>query len=530
MKPKEINYEAEAREKLRNGVNKLVNAVKVTMGAKGRLVFIHQPYGQPIVTKDGVTVAREIFLEDPVENMGAQVVKGAAAKTAELAGDGTTTASVLAQAFINEGLKSVSAGANPTDLKRGIDKAVKAVVKELDKMAVKVTSTDQIKQIASISANNDEFIGNLIGDAMDKVTYDGAITVEESPDSSTYIDIVEGMKVKAGYQSEAYVTNPVKDIVELEKPNILITNNKIESIHDIVHILNMTTDKPILVITSDISGEALRTLIINKVKGGFKVASVKAPFLGQKRKDILEDIAVITGGVVISEDNGLTFENFVPEMFGKANKVIIKREDTIIIGGEGIEETVKARIENLKAKLDKSNSQMEKDDLRERLSFIAGGVAVLYVGASSEVELGEKRDRIDDAISATRAAVEEGIVAGGGLALLSAKKSLDRLKGDNQDQNIGISIVRNSLIAPVKQILHNAGLGDSDILYQLSSEANTGVGYDVKNDKFVHMIESGIIDPKKVTRVALENAASVASMVLMTECTITNLENNESKN
>jgi chaperonin GroEL len=528
---KEINFGAEARAKLKNGVDILANAVKVTLGGKGRNVVIQRAYGQPTVTKDGVSIAREIELDDPVENQGAQMAKGAATKTVELAGDGTTTATVLLQAIVREGIKSVSAGSNPMDLKRGMDKAVQAVVEELSKVSEKVSSNKQLVQVATISANNDEELGKLIGKAFSKVSIDGGITVEESKSSDTYIEVVEGMKIKSGFQSKGFITNDDKEIVELDKPLIFLTNQKIENVGEIVHIMSNASEsnRPILVLTSDISGDALKTLIINKVRGGFKVASVKAPFLGQKKKDVLEDIATVTGGVSISEDKGLSFENFIPEMFGSAEKVIITKENTTIVGGGGDKEEILNRISQLKSRIKEAKTVLEKDDLTERLALISGGVAVLYVGANSEVELGEKMDRIDDALSATKAAAEEGIVSGGGIALLNAQKVLNNLKGDNEDQNIGISIIKRAIAEPFKQILVNAGLENSGALFEVTLKEE-GFGYDVKNDKIVNMIKSGIIDPKKVTRVALENANSVAGMILTTECTITNLKTKKDGN
>ena len=522
---KEIKFSEDARTGLKNGVDKLANAVKVTLGGKGRNVIIQRAYGQPTATKDGVTIAREIELEDPIENQGAQLAKGVASKTVELAGDGTTTATVLLQAMVREGIKSVTAGSNPMDLKRGMDKAVEEVVKELERVSEKISSNKQLVQVATISANNDDELGKIIGEAFAKVSVEGGITVEESKDASTYIEIVEGMKIGSGYQSKGFITNEEKETAELIKPLIFLTNQKIENVNEVVPILSIASEskRPIMVITSDISGDALKTLIINKVRGGFEVASIKAPFLGQKRKDVLEDIATLTGGVVISEDKGLSFDNFVPEMFGTADKVIISKDNTIIVNGAGDKEEILNRISQLKAKIKAGKTVLEREDLAERLSLISGGVAILYVGANSEVELGEKKDRIDDALSATKAAAEEGVVSGGGIALLNAQKVLLELKGANEDQNIGISIIRKAIGEPIKQILYNAGLETSGIYHEINSQKD-GFGYDVKEDKIVNMIKAGIIDPKKVTRVALENANSVAGMILTVECVITNLK------
>lgn len=517
---KQLDFYGESRTKLKNGIDKLADAVKVTLGAKGRIVGIERRGQAPHMTKDGVSVAKQIFLKDPVENLGAQMVKGVAAKTADDAGDGTTTATVLAQAMVTEGIKNVTAGANPIDLKRGIEKAVSEVVKYLEDSAIEVSSNEQIRQIATISANNDPIIGEIIANAMDKVTPEGTITVEESKSFDTYVDVVEGLKLHRGYTSAGFVTNPETMTAELDNPLIFMTPNKIENITSILNVLqSVPENRSILIIGGEISGEATATLAINKVKGGFKVASIKAPFLSDKMKYTLEDLAVITGATVVSEEKGLTFQDFTPEMFGTCSKVVIDKESTIIIGGGGDPDQVSERIANLKNMISECDNKVDEEELKERLARVSGGVAVIYVGGNSEIEVKEKIDRVDDALGATKAAVEEGIVSGGGVALLNAESVLEGLVFENYDQRTGAEIVKKSLQAPLRQIVHNAGLEGSVIIDGIKSRP-LGSGFDVKTEEYVDMIPAGIIDPKKVTRVALENAASVASLVLMTDCTI----------
>lgn len=520
---KQINFKGDARQLLLNGINVLANAVKVTIGAMGRNVVIQRNGKVPHVTKDGYSVAKEIFLEDPVENMGAQMIKGVSAKTVEDTGDGTTTATVLAQSMINSGMKALKdESVNPIDIKRGIDKAVKVVVKQLEAESKTVSTHEQIEQVASISANNDTEIGSIIAKAMEKVTKDGTITVEESKSFDTYVDVVEGVKLHRGYLSAGFMTDGDKQLAVLEKPLIFMTPNKIENVQDILPILQKVPEnRALMVIGGDLSGEAVATLAINKVRGGWKVAAIKAPFLGDAMKTTLKDIAVLTGGHVVSEEEGMTFDQFTPEMFGSCDKITIGKDYTIIQGGAGKFEDVEGLKASLRAQIDEVDSKYEVEELESRLALISGGVAVVYVGANSEIEMKEKKDRVDDALGATKAAVEEGIVAGGGVALLNAYPTLEDVRGENDDQNRGIDIVREALQEPITQILLNAGLRPDQIIADLGGEPN-GIGYDVKNNSFEDMIEAGIIDPKKVTRVALENAASVASLVLMTDCTIVN--------
>ncbi len=516
---KEIKFDFEAREGLKRGIDALANAVKVTLGPKGRNVIIDKSFGGPQITKDGVTVAREIELEDPHENMGAQLVKQVASKTNDLAGDGTTTATVLAQAIVREGLKNVTAGANPMDLKHGIDKAVKKVIEELEKQAIEVgENVEKIKQVATISANNDEVIGNLIAEAFTKVGKDGVITVEESKSTDTYVDVVEGMQFDRGYLSPYFITDPEKMQAVLENPYILITDKKISSMKDLLPVLEQTAQsgRPLLIIAEDVEGEALATLVVNKLRGTLKVAAVKAPGFGDRRKAMLEDIAILTGGTFISEERGYTLENTTIDMLGQAERVVIDKDTTTIVGGAGKEEDIKARIKQIKAQIETTTSDYDREKLQERLAKLSGGVAVLYVGAPSEVELKEKKDRVEDALNATRAAVEEGIVAGGGVAFVRAQKSLDKLKGENEDEQTGIMIIKRSLEEPLKQIVNNAGEDGSVVVAKVKEEKGN-FGYDVKNGEYTDMLKAGIIDPKKVTRIALENAASVGGMVLTTE-------------
>jgi len=516
---KEIKFDFEAREGIKRGIDALANAVKVTLGPKGRNVIIDKAFGGPQITKDGVTVAREVELEDPHENMGAQLVKQVASKTNDLAGDGTTTATVLAQAIVREGLKNVTAGANPMDLKHGIDKAAKRVIEELEKQAIEVgDDTEKIKQVATISANNDETIGELIAKAFDKVGKDGVITVEESKGTDTYVDVVEGMQFDRGYLSPYFITDTEKMQAVLEHPYILITDKKISSMKDLLPVLEQTAQagKPLLIIAEDVDGEALATLVVNKLRGTLRVAAVKAPGFGDRRKAMLEDIAILTGGTYISEERGYTLDNVTLDMLGTAERVVIDKDNTTIVGGAGKEEDIQNRIKQIKAQIETTTSDYDREKLQERLAKLAGGVAVLYVGAPSEVELKEKKDRVEDALNATRAAVEEGIVAGGGVALLRAQKALDDLKAENEDEKTGIMIVRKSLEEPLKQIVNNAG-EDGSVVVAKVKEGEGDFGYDVKNGEYTNMLKAGIIDPKKVTRIALENAASVGGMVLTTE-------------
>ena len=519
---KDIKFDIEARDGLKRGVDALANAVKVTLGPKGRNVIIGKSFGGPNVTKDGVTVAKEIELKDPLENMGAQRVKEVASKTNDLAGDGTTTATVLAQAIVKEGLKNVAAGANPMDLKRGIDKAVTAIVADLTKQAQVVGSdSEKIKQIASISANNDEVIGDLIATAFGKVGKEGVITVEEAKGTDTYVDVVEGMQFDRGYLSPYFVTNPEKMNVELENPYILIYDKKVSSLKELLPVLEpiAQSGKPLLIIAEDVDGEALSTLVVNKLRGALKIAAVKAPGFGDRRKAMLEDIAILTGGTVIAEESGYTLENATLEMLGTAEKVTIDKDNTTIVNGAGEADLIKNRVNQIKSQMETTTSDYDKEKLQERLAKLAGGVAVLYVGAASEVEMKEKKDRVDDALHATRAAVEEGIVAGGGVALLRAKSVLASLKAENSDEATGIQIISRAVESPLRTIVENAGLEGSVVVAKVA-EGTGNFGYNAKTDEYVDMLKAGIIDPKKVTRVALENAASVAGMILTTECAL----------
>jgi chaperonin GroEL len=523
---KDIKFDIEARDGLKRGVDALANAVKVTLGPKGRNVIIGKSFGGPNVTKDGVTVAKEIELKDPLENMGAQMVKEVASKTNDLAGDGTTTATVLAQAIVKEGLKNVAAGANPMDLKRGIDKAVEAIVADLGKQAKVVGSdSEKIKQIASISANNDEVIGELIATAFGKVGKEGVITVEEAKGTDTYVDVVEGMQFDRGYLSPYFVTNPEKMNVELENPYILLYDKKVSSLKELLPILEpiAQSGKPLLIIAEDVDGEALSTLVVNKLRGALKIAAVKAPGFGDRRKAMLEDIAILTGGTVIAEESGYTLENATLEMLGTAEKITIDKDNTTIVNGAGDADLIKNRVNQIKSQMETTTSDYDKEKLQERLAKLAGGVAVLYVGAASEVEMKEKKDRVDDALHATRAAVEEGIVAGGGVALLRAKLALTSIKADNADEATGIQIVARAVESPLRTIVENAGLEGSVVVAKVS-EGTGDFGYNAKTDEYVDMLKAGIIDPKKVTRVALENAASVAGMILTTECALVEIK------
>ena len=523
---KDIKFDIEARDGLKRGVDALANAVKVTLGPKGRNVIISKSFGGPTVTKDGVSVAKEVELKDALENMGAQMVKEVASKTNDLAGDGTTTATVLAQAIVKEGLKNVAAGANPMDLKRGIDKAVEAIIEDLGKQAQVVGSdSEKIKQIASISANNDEVIGELIATAFAKVGKEGVITVEEAKGTDTYVDVVEGMQFDRGYLSPYFVTNPEKMEVELERPYILLYDKKVSSLKELLPVLEPVAQsgKPLLIIAEDVDGEALSTLVVNKLRGALKIAAVKAPGFGDRRKVMLEDIAILTGGTVISEESGYTLENATLEMLGTAEKVTIDKDNTTVVNGAGNADMIKNRVNQIKAQMETTTSDYDREKLQERLAKLAGGVAVLYVGAASEVEMKEKKDRVDDALHATRAAVEEGIVAGGGVALLRAKTVLDKLKAGNADEATGIQIVSRAVESPLRTIVENAGLEGSVVVAKVA-EGKANFGYNAKTDEYVDMLKAGIIDPKKVTRVALENAASVSGMILTTECALVEIK------
>ena len=523
---KDIQFDVQAREGLKRGVDALANAVKVTLGPKGRNVIIDKSFGGPQVTKDGVTVAKEVELENALENMGAQMVKEVASKTNDLAGDGTTTATILAQAIVHEGLKNVAAGANPMDLKRGVDKAVDAIVKDLDKQSVQVgDSSEKIKQVASISANNDETIGTLITEAFEKVGKEGVITVEEAKGTDTYVDVVEGMQFDRGYLSPYFVTNAEKMEADLESPYILLFDKKISTMKDLLPVLEPVaqTGKPLVIVAEDVDGEALATLVVNKLRGTLKIAAVKAPGFGDRRKAMLEDIAILTGGTVISEERGFNLENTTIEMLGTAEKVTIDKDNTTIVNGSGDAEAIKARVNQIKAQIESTTSDYDKEKLQERLAKLAGGVAVLYVGAASEVEMKEKKDRVDDALHATRAAVEEGIVSGGGVALLNARKSIQKIKAENADEATGNQIVFNAVEAPLRTIVTNAG-GEGSVVVSKVEEGKANFGYDAKSETYVDMQDAGIIDPKKVTRVALENAASVAGMVLTTECALIDIK------
>ena len=523
---KDIKFDIEARDGLKRGVDALANAVKVTLGPKGRNVIIGKSFGAPQVTKDGVSVAKEIELEDELENMGAQMVKEVASKTNDLAGDGTTTATVLAQAIVKEGLKNVAAGANPMDLKRGIDKAVEALVNDLDKQSKKVGSdSDKIKQVAAISANNDDTIGDLIAKAFGKVGKEGVITVEEAKGMETYVDVVEGMQFDRGYLSPYFVTDADKMIADLENPYILLFDKKISNLQEILPILEPVAQsgRPLLIIAEDVDGQALATLVVNKLRGGLKIAAVKAPGFGDRRKAMLEDIAILTGGVVISEERGFSLENADLSMLGTAETVTIDKDNTTVVNGAGDAETIKARVNQIKAQIDTTTSDYDKEKLQERLAKLAGGVAVLYVGAASEVEMKEKKDRVDDALHATRAAVEEGIVAGGGVALLRAKATLEKITTDNLDETTGVQIVNKAIEAPLRTIVENAG-GEGSVVINKVLEGKKDFGYDAKTETYVDMLKAGIIDPKKVTRIALENAASVAGMILTTECALVDIK------
>jgi chaperonin GroEL len=519
---KQLFFNIDARNKMKKGVDILANAVKVTLGPKGRNVVLEKKFGAPSVTKDGVTVAKEIELEDPIENMGAQMVKEVASKTADIAGDGTTTATVLAQSIISEGLKNVAAGANPMDLKRGIDKAVTRVVENLAAQSQAVgTDSKKIQQVASISANNDENIGKLIAEAFSKVGKEGVITVEEAKGTDTTVEVVEGMQFDRGYLSAYFVTNSEKMEVELESPYILIYDKKISAMKDILHILEKVAQsgRPLLIISEDLEGEALATLVVNKLRGTLKVAAVKAPGFGDRRKEMLQDIAILTKGVVISEEQGFKLENADLSYLGQCGSITIDKDNTIIVGGKGKKDDINARINQIKAQIESTTSDYDKEKLQERLAKLSGGVAVLYVGAATEVEMKEKKDRVDDALHATRAAVEEGIVPGGGVAYIRAIESLEKFKGVNEDEVTGVAIVKRALEEPIRQIVINSGI-EGSIVVQKVKEGKADYGFNARTEVYENLLKAGVIDPTKVTRIALENAASIAGMLLTTECVI----------
>jgi chaperonin GroEL len=521
MSAKLVHYDVEARDALKKGVDKLANAVKVTLGPRGRNVVIEKSFGAPTVTKDGVTVAKEIELSDKLQNMGAQMVKEVASKTSDNAGDGTTTATVLAQAILSEGLKNVTAGANPMDLKSGIEKAVKSIIAELKEMSRDIDDRKEIAQIGTISANNDETIGNLIADAMEKVGKDGVITVEEAKGTETYLETVEGMQFDRGYLSPYFVTDSEKMVTELEDPYILIFDKKISNMKDLLPILEKVVQNgnPLLIIAEDIEGEALATLVVNKLRGSLKIAAVKAPGFGDRRKAMLEDIAILTGGTVISEERGYKLENATLDYLGRASRVSITKDDTTIVDGSGKDNDIQARVNQIKGQIENTTSDYDREKLQERLAKLSGGVAVLYIGAASEVEMKEKKARVEDALHATRAAVEEGIVPGGGVALLRASSALDNLKGENDDENVGIQIIRRAIQSPLRTISNNAG-AEGAIVVQKVLEGKGAYGYNARTEVYEDLIEAGVIDPTKVTRTALENAASVSGLMLTTEAVI----------
>ncbi len=516
-----VHYDIEARDALKRGVDKLADAVKVTLGPRGRNVVIEKSFGAPTVTKDGVTVAKEIELSDKLENMGAQMVKEVASKTSDNAGDGTTTATVLAQAIVSAGLKNVTAGANPMDLKRGIDMAVDAIVDELKKLSKEIDDRNEIAQVGTISANNDEFIGNLIADAMEKVGKDGVITVEEAKGTETYLETVEGMQFDRGYLSPYFVTDSEKMTTEMEDPYILIFDKKISAMKDLLPILEkvVQSGKPLLIIAEDIEGEALATLVVNKLRGSLKIAAVKAPGFGDRRKAMLEDIAILTGGTVISEERGYKLENATLDFLGQASSVTIDKDNTTIVGGSGKADDIKARVNQIKGQIESTTSDYDREKLQERLAKLSGGVAVLYIGAASEVEMKEKKARVEDALHATRAAVEEGIVPGGGVALLRTASALGKLKGENDDQAVGFQIIRKALEAPLRTIANNAGV-EGAIVVQKVLEGKDAFGYNARTEEYEDLIKAGVIDPTKVTRTALQNAASVAGLLLTTEAVV----------
>jgi len=523
---KDIKYNWEAREGLKKGVDALANAVKVTLGPKGRNVIIDKKFGAPQITKDGVTVAKEIELQEPIENMGAQMVKEVASKTNDQAGDGTTTATVLAQAIFNTGLKNVTAGANPMDLKRGIDKAVTTVVENLKKQSVEINdSHEKIEQVATISANNDSAVGKVIAEAMQKVKKEGVITIEEAKGTDTYVKVVEGMQFDRGYISPYFVTDTEKMEAVYDTPYILIYDKKISNMKEFLPILEkvVQTGRPMLIISEDVDSEALATLVVNRLRGGLKIVAVKAPGFGDRRKEMLEDIAILTGGTVISEEKGYKLEDATLEMLGTAEKITVDKENTTIVSGKGDKKAIEARITMIKSQIEKTTSDYDREKLQERLAKMAGGVAVIYVGAASEVEMKEKKDRFDDALHATRAAIEEGIIPGGGVAYIRSISAMKGLKGENEDQQIGIDIVRRALEEPLRQIAANAGK-EGSVIVNAVAKGKGDYGYNARIDEYQHMIEAGVIDPTKVSRVALENAASIAGMLLTTECVLAEIK------
>ncbi len=522
---KQLFFDTNARDQLKKGVDALADAVKVTLGPKGRNVIIDKKFGAPTITKDGVSVAKEIELKEPIENMGAQLVKEVASKTADNAGDGTTTATVLAQAIFAVGIKNVAAGANPMDLKRGIDKAVAAVVNQLKENSKAISTSKEIAQVATVSANNDEEIGNMIADAMDKVGKDGVITVEEAKGTETEVKTVEGMQFDRGYLSPYFVTNTEKMEAELDHPFILIYDKKISSMKELLPVLEPVAQsgKPLLIIAEDVDGEALATLVVNKIRGALKVAAVKAPGFGDRRKAMLEDIAILTGGTVISEERGFKLENATPDMLGRAEKINIDKDNTTIVNGAGDAAAIKGRIAEIKAQIEKTTSDYDREKLQERLAKLSGGVAILYIGAATEVEMKEKKDRVDDALHATRAAVQEGVVVGGGVALVRAASALDSLKGSNDDQDTGINIIRTAIEAPLRTIVSNAG-GEPSVVINKIRENKGNFGYNARTDVYEDLFAAGVIDPTKVTRLALENAASIAALLLTTECVVADVK------
>jgi chaperonin GroEL len=522
---KKITFEIEARDALKKGVDALANAVKVTLGPKGRNVVIDKKFGGPAITKDGVTVAKEIELEDAVENMGAQMVKEVASNTNDLAGDGTTTATVLAQAIITSGLKNVAAGANPMDIKRGIDKAVKVIITDINSQSKEIgNSYEKIEQVASISANNDNIIGSLIAEAMKKVKTEGVITVEEAKGTDTHVEVVEGMQFDRGYLSPYFITDADKMETNLDNPYILICDKKISTMKDLLPILEQTAKegRPLMIIAEDVDGEALSTLVVNKIRGSLKVAAVKAPGFGDRRKAMLEDIAILTGGTVISEERGLQLEATTIDMLGTTEKIVVDKDNTTIVNGTGNKKSIHARINQIKSQIESTTSDYDKEKLQERLAKLAGGVAVLYVGAPTEVEMKEKKDRVDDALSATRAAIEEGIVPGGGVAIVRAAEKLNKISGENDDEQTGINIIKRSVEEPLRQIVENAGMEGSVVVAKVL-EGKGDFGFNAKNDSYEGLYKAGVIDPAKVVRVGLENAASVAGMLLTTECVISDI-------
>ncbi len=519
---KEISFNSDARNKLKSGIDALANAVKVTLGPKGRNVVIQKSFGAPTITKDGVTVAKEVELEDPIENMGAQMVKEVASKTADDAGDGTTTATVLAQAMVTAGLKNVTSGANPMDLKRGIEKATAAVIKNLKKQSETIGNNyEKIRQVGTVSANNDNEIGSLIADAMKRVSTNGVITVEEAKGTETYVDEVIGMQFDRGYLSPYFVTNANNMTTEYENPYILIHDKKVSNMQDIVPVLElvMNSGRPLLIIAEDIESQALGVLVVNRLRANLKVVAVKAPGFGDRRKAMLEDLAILTGGTLISEEQGYKLESTTLDLLGQAEKITVDKDNTTVVNGKGKSKAITARINQIKQQIETTTSDYDKEKLQERLAKMAGGVAVLYVGAATEVEMKEKKDRVDDALHATRAAVEEGIVAGGGVALVRAISSLSKLEGENQDETIGIQIVKKALEAPLRTISENAGV-EGSVIFQQVLKAKGSNGYNAKDDKFEDLKKAGVIDPTKVTRIALQNASSIAGMILTTECVI----------